>query len=1001
MIPYEAVINAIRDAVAVVDLETGIIADANPAAEVLFGRDLAELRSLHYNQLLSPNSPGPGNHLSAEKSGDPCIRDAWIVNRNGSRCPVEISTSHFTSPEGKRILFVFRDVTERNSLQAALRQTEERFHQAAESARELQAIMDAAPAAIFIAHDPECRHISGNRTAHEMLQEQPGSNLSKSAPDSELPVNFRMVRGGSEIPASELPIQQAVRTGKPVRNCEVEVVFEGGASRHLMGNVEPFLDEEGRAQGAVAVLSDITERKREELEVRKFVSLADHSVEFVGICDMNFMPFYANPAALRLVGLDSLEQAAQTPVPEFFFPEDQGFITQEFFPKVIREGRAEVEIRFRHFKTGQPVWMIYNVFYIKDAAGQPVGLATVSRDITERKGVEAALRESEERFRNMADTAPVMLWVAGLDKLCTFFNQPWLDFTGRSMEQEIGDGWADGVHPDDLKRCVATYASSFDARRSFKMEYRLRRADGEYRWILDNGTPRYREGEFVGYIGSCIDVTEQKLIETRLRASEARLMEAQNLAKIGSWEVDAENNRIHWSEGVFRILGMPDDAPASFPAILRIVHPNDRKKVLEVDRQVRSSVEPVEVEYRVLRPGDKLRFVRSIVRAIRNDKGAVVRIVGATQDVTDQVQASEQIRASEGRLKNAERLAHVGHWQWDLETNLASWSDETYRIFGKPPSYTPNYQGFQEMIVPEDKERVDRWVHACLAGKRGDSLEFQITLPNNDVRTIATVSEVLLSEDGSPVRLFGACQDITSHKQIEEMLRNSEQELRALAGSLLTAQEDERRRLSRELHDDVTQRLAFLSIELGKLTAELPDSMRETQARVRALQEQALHMSAEVRRLSHGLHPSAIEDFGLSIALEEFCQQFGTAKSVDVQFDGYVEDSQLDRPSATCLYRVAQESLRNAVTHGHATKIRVELTADAESIHLRVQDNGIGFHAQDVRTRPGIGLISMRERIRFAHGRMAISSGPLQGTEITASVPLSGDQYEARTHSAG
>jgi PAS domain S-box-containing protein len=129
------------------------------------------------------------------------------------------------------------------------------------------------------------------------------------------------------------------------------------------------------------------------------------------------------------------------------------------------------------------------------------------------------LRETEERFRNMADTAPVLIWVSGPDKLCTFFNKPWLDFTGRSMEQELGEGWAAGVHPDDLDRCYHTYSSSFDARRRFEMEYRLRRADGEYRWVLDTGVPRFEPGGmFAGYIGSCIDITDFKLNQEQMLA---------------------------------------------------------------------------------------------------------------------------------------------------------------------------------------------------------------------------------------------------------------------------------------------------------------------------------------------------------------------------------------------------------------------------------------------------------------------------------------------------
>jgi two-component system, LuxR family, sensor kinase FixL len=148
------------------------------------------------------------------------------------------------------------------------------------------------------------------------------------------------------------------------------------------------------------------------------------------------------------------------------------------------------------------------------ADGKPCRVHGVSFDVTERKLSEQALLESEMRFRTVADAAPVMIWMSGTDKLCNFFNKGWLDFTGRTMEQELGNGWTEGVHTDDLEHCLEIYGSSFEARQPFTMEYRLRRNDGEYRWILDTGTPRFAEdGEFLGYIGSCIDLTERKQAE--------------------------------------------------------------------------------------------------------------------------------------------------------------------------------------------------------------------------------------------------------------------------------------------------------------------------------------------------------------------------------------------------------------------------------------------------------------------------------------------------------
>ena len=162
------------------------------------------------------------------------------------------------------------------------------------------------------------------------------------------------------------------------------------------------------------------------------------------------------------------------------------------------------------------------------------------------------------RLTVMADAAPVLIWVAGLDKKCTYFNRTWLEFTGRTLEQEAGDGWVEGVHPDDVSACMGRYVEAFEARRPFRMEYRLRRHDGEYRWIIDHGTPRFGpDGGFAGYIGSCFDITEMRLAEDRLRLQGAAGLVDYRQRHLRARAGRQQNRKGYNQQGVFQsnVLG--------------------------------------------------------------------------------------------------------------------------------------------------------------------------------------------------------------------------------------------------------------------------------------------------------------------------------------------------------------------------------------------------------------------------------------------------------------
>jgi PAS domain S-box-containing protein len=268
-------------------------------------------------------------------------------------------------------------------------------------------------------------------------------------------------------------------------------------------------------QAVANVLGAAIASRAAEAHIHFQARLLDAVEQAVIATDLSRKVIYWNRFAESLYGWRAEEAIGKTTT-DLFVPADQQELATNISGR-LRQGESwsgEFTVQHRNGRRF-PVEVTNSPIYHEDAGH--VGVVGISFDISERKQAEQQLRESERRFRTMADTAPVLIWTAGPDGLCDFFNEPWLRFTGRSMEQELGNGWVENVHPDDLERCLDTYHSAFAARQPFEMEYRLRRHDGEYHWIVENAVPRFEGEQLVGYIGSCTDIHDLKEAEADLR----------------------------------------------------------------------------------------------------------------------------------------------------------------------------------------------------------------------------------------------------------------------------------------------------------------------------------------------------------------------------------------------------------------------------------------------------------------------------------------------------
>jgi PAS domain S-box-containing protein len=593
-------------------------------------------------------------------------------------------------------------------------------------------------------------------------------------------------------------------------------------------------------------------------------------------------------------------------------------------------------------------------------------------------------QDSDELFHLVADSLPLLVWISGPDKRYTYFNKPWLDFTGRSLEAELGGSCEDRVHTADLEQCLDIYTRAFDRREPCMMEYRLRRHDGEYRWVLDNAAPRFGpDGTFHGYFGVVFDVTDFRRAEAERNVANDRLRLAMESGKSVGWEWDLKTDRDIWFGDLHTIFGRPGNLHvAHIEDFRRSVHPSDRGLVWKAVKDAMDGRSPYAAEFRILWPNGTVRWVTAKGQFYYSPDGEPVRMLGIAVDITERKQAEESLHRKEVELKETQRLAGVGLWQWDRETDTVVWSEELYRIAGRDPSLPAvSYRDHAQLYAPDSWERLRTAVETALETGVPYELDLEMVRADGAHRWITARGEVQRDSTDRIAGLRGTVQDITERKGAEEALSSVNRRL-------IEAQETERARIARELHDDIGQRLMVLGMALDQVKRLQPQLASEALDRLSAVQKQTSEIVVAVQALSHELHSPRLLHLGVVAAMRGFCAEFSEQKNVEVAFGHRAVPASVPPDVALCLFRVLQEALRNAMRHSQVRQVDVHLRGTGDALYLTVHDQGVGFDVAAAGRGPGLGLTSMKERLTLVGGDLFVKSQPAHGTTLRARVPV-------------
>jgi PAS domain S-box-containing protein len=628
-------------------------------------------------------------------------------------------------------------------------------------------------------------------------------------------------------------------------------------------------------------------------------------------------------------------------------------------------------------------WIAATGRFYYAATGLPERMLGMALDITDRKRSQEELRKSEERLR-LAIQAGKM-FVCDWDAIADLFTHSpeSAQILGSDQVPPITSQEVVGsVHPEDRDKFTAAAAGLSPEKPDLMLSYRMVRPDGSLIWLERNSRAHFDDqGKLVRITGIVTDITERKRSEEALRASEERLRLAVQAGKMFAYEWVAATDMLVRSAESANILGIDPSVSLTGQQILARVHPDDREGLTAAVASLSPAKPKLAITYRMFRPDGSLIWVERNSQAHFDDQGSLLRIVGIVADITERKRAEEALRESEGRFRLVANTAPMLIWMSDTN-KLCTYFNDSWLAFTGRPMELELGNGWAEGVHPEDLQRCLDTYNRAFDARQTFKMEYRLRRRDGEYRSLLDIGVPRFNQGGSFAGYIGSCVDVSERKLAEDTLSSVNRKL-------IEAQERERSRIARELHDDVGQRLALLTVELEQLWQTCSDLPPALLQRIDKLRGQSSDIASDVQSLSHELHSSKLEYLGIATAMRAFCHELSAQQNVEVLFVHDEVPRTISQDISLCLFRVAQEALQNAVKHSGVRRFEVELRYAPDALHLTVRDSGAGFDVTGSMKSTGLGLISMAERLKLVDGQLSIDSRPHHGTTIRARVPIS------------